>query len=205
MAMRFALLGLFAWLFLLAGPVAHADQSAQADVAATTGPAVSSVPSPALPVDDKSSDTVGQGMAESKLTTFANALLAAGMTDELNGKMPITVYAPTNDAFKAMPAGKLDNLLKPENKPELVSFLKAHMVQGIYDNATMRRMDAAGGSADVPTKADTNLHFRITGNNDLTVTDMMGTEALVEPTEIKGNNGVIEIIDKVLVAPEDLP
>jgi uncharacterized surface protein with fasciclin (FAS1) repeats len=145
--------------------------------------------------------TVGSAVNAERIKTFANAVVVAGLSDELSGQMPVTIYAPSDAAFQAMEPGTLDTLMKPENKDLLRDFLHAHMVWGIYDNATMRRMDEAAGSADVPTVAGTLLHFRVAKGNTLTVTDSQGVEAKISPDEIKETNGVIEVIDHVLTPP----
>src|SRR5476649_2710944 len=93
-------------------------------------------------------------------TTLVAAVKAAGLVDTLQGKGPFTVFAPTNEAFAALPAGTVDNLVKPENKATLTSILTYHVIPGRYD---FRKLDAAikqgGGKADIKTVNGETLSF----------------------------------------------
>ena len=79
-------------------------------------------------------------------TTLVAAVKAAGLVDTLEGKGPFTVFAPTNEAFAALPAGTVDTLLKPENKAKLTTILTDHVVAGHYDVADLEAKAKMGGS-----------------------------------------------------------
>lgn len=120
-------------------------------------------------------------------STLVAAVKAAGLVDTLNGKGPFTVFAPTNAAFAKLPAGTVENLLKPENKDTLVAVLTYHVVPGKVTAADVVKLDTAatvnGKAADI-TVADGGV--KIDGAN-------------VTATDIKASNGVIHVIDSVIL------
>ncbi len=118
--------------------------------------------------------------------TLAQALTAAGLLDTLKGKGPFTVFAPTDEAFKNLPAGTLTDLLKPENKTQLANILKYHVVSGKVMSSDIK-------AGNVPTVAGESLTIAIKGQN------VMVNEATVTKADIAADNGVIHVIDKVLL------
>ncbi|MGO8919187.1 MAG: fasciclin domain-containing protein [Stellaceae bacterium] len=132
-------------------------------------------------------------------TTLVAAVKAAGLVDTLEGPGPFTVFAPTNEAFNALPAGTVDALLKPENKPVLTKVLTYHVVPGSLDTQTLDRdIKAGGGQATLKTVAGETLTVRGSGKN-LTVTDEKGGTAKVTIPDVYQKNGVIMVVDKVLM------
>ncbi len=132
-------------------------------------------------------------------TTLVAAVKAAGLVETLSGKGPFTVFAPTNAAFAALPAGTVDTLLKPENKGQLTKILTCHVVSGsVMAKAVMSMVKADGGSHTVKTVGGCDLTFKVTGKS-VTVTDETGGVATVTIADVRQSNGVIHVIDKVLL------
>ncbi len=132
-------------------------------------------------------------------TTLVAAVKAAGLVDTLEGPGPFTVFAPTNEAFAALPAGTVDTLLKPENKEKLQSILKYHVVSGDYDAGKLKQLVKDGdGKAELKTVEGDKLTF-MAGSDGLTVTDDKGNVANVTIADVKQSNGEIHVIDKVLM------
>jgi uncharacterized surface protein with fasciclin (FAS1) repeats len=132
-------------------------------------------------------------------TTLVAAVKAAGLVDTLEGKGPFTVFAPTNEAFAALPAGTVDTLLKPENKPTLVKVLTYHVVAGRLDAAALDQAIMKGeGKAKLKTVEGDSLTVSGSGK-DLMVTDDKGNTAKVTIADVYQSNGVILVVDKVLM------
>lgn len=132
-------------------------------------------------------------------TTLVAAVKAAGLVDTLEGPGPFTVFAPTNEAFAALPAGTVDTLLKPENKAELTKILEYHVLSGDYTAAKLEDMiKAGGGKAMIATVAGPDLTFSQDGSN-IDVTDAKGDVAVVTIADVRQSNGVIHVVDKVLL------
>lgn len=132
-------------------------------------------------------------------TTLVAAVKAAGLVKTLEGKGPFTVFAPTNEAFAALPAGTVDTLLKPENKATLTKILTYHVVPGRYDAKKLDEMiGAGGGKAELKTVEGGTLTVQGSGKN-LTVTDDKGNTADVTIPDVYQSNGVIMVVDKVLM------
>ena len=132
-------------------------------------------------------------------TTLVAAVKAAGLVDALQGKGPFTVFAPTNEAFAALPAGTVDTLLKPENKDKLVKILTCHVVPAAAMAADVASMAAAdGGSHEVTTLGGCKLKLAAK-DGKVTVTDEAGGTANVTIADVKQSNGVIHVVDKVLL------
>lgn len=135
----------------------------------------------------KQKDIVDTAVAAGSFKTLAAALKAADLIDTLKGTGPFTVFAPTDEAFAKLPAGTLENLLKPENKEKLVAILKYHVVAGkamAKDVAEMSSAKTVNGK-DVPLM----MHGKKV---------MVGT-AFVTKADIEASNGVIHVIDAVLL------
>jgi uncharacterized surface protein with fasciclin (FAS1) repeats len=132
-----------------------------------------------------SKNLVDTAAANGSFKTFGKAIDRAGMSDTLRGAGPFTVFAPTDAAFEKLPAGKLDNLFKPENKEELVSLLNYHVVSGRKTVADVGKWESARTVNGQPAP--------ITLTNDQVSID----GALVTSADIGSSNGVIHGIDKV--------
>jgi uncharacterized surface protein with fasciclin (FAS1) repeats len=132
-------------------------------------------------------------------TTLVAAVKAAGLVETLKGKGPFTVFAPTNEAFAALPAGTVDTLLKPENKAKLTSILTYHVVAGKDDSKTLIKLIKKGnGKAELKTVEGGSLVVTMDGK-DVIVTDEMGGMAKVTIADVYQSNGVIHVVDKVLL------
>ena len=132
-------------------------------------------------------------------TTLVAAVAAAGLVDTLKGAGPFTVFAPTNAAFAALPAGTVENLLKPENKATLVKVLTCHVVGAKAMAAdVMSMVKTDGGMHKVKTVGGCELTLKVDGDK-VTVTDETGGVANVTIADVAQSNGVIHVIDKVLL------
>ena len=133
-------------------------------------------------------------------TTLVAAVKAAGLVDTLSGPGPFTVFAPTNAAFAKLPAGTVDNLLKPENKPTLVKVLTYHVVPGRMTAVNLMKAVKDGeGEAHLKTVAGEDLIVKQAGPGELTVTDSKGDVAMVTIADVLQSNGVIHVIDTVML------
>lgn len=132
-------------------------------------------------------------------TTLVAAVKAAGLVDTLASPGPFTVFAPTNAAFAALPAGTVDGLLKPESKPTLTKILTYHVVAGKMDAAALTQaIKAGGGKATLKTVSGGTL--TATANmGAVKVTDESGGTATVTIADVIQSNGVIHVVDKVLL------
>ncbi|MEM6912258.1 MAG: fasciclin domain-containing protein [Verrucomicrobiota bacterium] len=131
-------------------------------------------------------DIVGVAAANESFTTLVAAVKAAGLVEALQGEGPFTVFAPTNEAFAALPEGTLETLLKPENKEQLTNILLYHVVPAKVMAADVKAMEA-------PTLLE---------GQTITVTvddGVMVDQAKVVATDVKASNGVIHVIDAVIL------
>ena len=146
-----------------------------------------------------SKDIIDNAVNSKDHTTLVAAVKAAGLVETLKGPGPFTVFAPTNAAFAALPAGTVDTLLKPESKPTLTKVLTYHVVAGKYDAAALSKMIADGkGMASLKTVAGGTLTAKASGNTVM-VTDEKGGTATVTIADVYQSNGVIHVVDKVLL------
>ena len=133
-------------------------------------------------------------------TTLVAAVKAAGLVDTLSGPGPFTVFAPTNDAFAKLPAGTVDNLVKPENKATLTKILTYHVVPGRMNAASLMKAVKDGeGQAKLKTVSGDWLIVKQAGPGKLSVTDAKGDVAMVTIGDVMQSNGVIHVIDTVLL------
>ncbi len=133
-------------------------------------------------------------------TTLVAAVKAAGLVDTLSSKGPFTVFAPTNAAFAALPAGTVDTLLKPENKAKLTAVLTYHVVPGkLTSRKLLAMIKAGGGTAELTTVQGGKLTVGLNGPGNLTVTDATGGVADITIKDVNQSNGVIYVVDKVLL------
>ncbi|HTW53379.1 MAG TPA: fasciclin domain-containing protein [Stellaceae bacterium] len=132
-------------------------------------------------------------------TTLVAAVKAGGLVQTLEGPGPFTVFAPTNEAFAALPPGTVDNLVKPENKATLDKILTYHVVPGRYDKATLEQdIKNAGGRISLKTAEGEPLIVSDNGGM-LMVTDSKGGMAQVTIPDVFQSNGVIMVVNKVLM------
>lgn len=132
-------------------------------------------------------------------TTLVAAVKAAGLVETLEGTGPFTVFAPTNAAFNMLPAGTVDNLLKPENKGMLSSVLTYHVVAGNLDaKALMAKVKEGKGMAMLTTVQGEQLTV-MQKDNSLWIKDAKGGVAKVNIKDVRQSNGVIHVIDHVLM------
>jgi uncharacterized surface protein with fasciclin (FAS1) repeats len=132
-------------------------------------------------------------------TTLVAAVKAAGLVETLQGAGPFTVFAPVNAAFDALPAGTVDTLLKPESKDALTKVLTCHVIAAkAMSNAVMGMVKDDGGAHKVKTVGGCELTLKLDGDK-VTVTDETGGVATVTIADVEQSNGVIHVIDKVLL------
>ena len=144
-------------------------------------------------------DIIDNAVNSKDHTTLVAAVKAAGLVDTLKGSGPFTVFAPTNAAFAALPAGTVDTLLKPENKAMLSHILTYHVVAGNLDAAALKRQIAAGnGKATLKTVAGETLTATASGDV-ITITDDKGDASKVTIANVRQSNGVIHVVDHVLL------
>ena len=155
-------------------------------------PAVPPAPAPAR-AGNTLVDVAGK---DARFSTLLKAVEAAGLADTLKGAGPFTLLAPTNDAFAKLPAGALDELLKPENKERLASVLKYHLAVGAY-----RAADVAGKTSTFSVPSVLGPPLRVT----LTENDALINQARVAGPEVSASNGIIYPIDAVLMPPAAEP
>lgn len=135
----------------------------------------------------KAGDIVDTAASADQFSTLVAAVKAAGLVETLKSEGPFTVFAPTNDAFAALPAGTVENLLKPENKEQLVAVLTYHVIPG-----KVMSSDIAGKTAQVETVQGSALSIDATSG-------VMIDNAMVTTADIITSNGVIHVIDKVVL------
>lgn len=133
-------------------------------------------------------------------TTLVTAVQAADLVKTLSGEGPFTLFAPVNDGFAALPEGAVENLLKPENKDQLVKVLTAHVVAGnVSSQDLMREIEAAGDAGfNITTVSGDTLIAKINDGNVILV-DENGGESTVTVANLEQSNGVIHVVDKVLL------
>lgn len=154
---------------------------------ASTATPTTNTPATTLTSTQGSSDIVDTAVAAGSFKTLAAALKAADLVDTLKGPGPFTVFAPTDDAFAKLPPGTLDNLLKPENKSKLQEILTYHVVSGRVGSDKVVALSSA--------KTVQGAEVKISHNAD----GVMVNGAKVVKTDIACSNGVIHVIDAVLL------
>jgi uncharacterized surface protein with fasciclin (FAS1) repeats len=144
-------------------------------------------------------DIVDNAVNSRDHTTLVAAVKAAGLVDTLKGAGPYTVFAPTNTAFAALPAGTVDTLLKPANKATLTQVLTYHVVPGRIDAAALAQQIRAGGGKAMLKTASGGTRTASMRGNDVVIMDAKGNAAVVTTADVYQSNGVIHVIDKVLL------
>jgi uncharacterized surface protein with fasciclin (FAS1) repeats len=190
MSKRFTLIAAAAALALVAGAAAPLSAASKSEKTVNVGGA------PMYP-----SKNIIQNAVNSKdHTTLVAAVKAASLVDTLSGPGPFTVFAPTNEAFAKLPAGTVDNLIKPENKATLTKILTYHVVPGRMTAANLMKSIKDGeGEAKLKTVSGDWLMVEQPGPGKLTITDAKGDVAMVTIADVLQSNGVIHVVDTVLL------
>ncbi|MBK6963225.1 MAG: fasciclin domain-containing protein [Bacteroidales bacterium] len=144
-------------------------------------------------------DVVDIAIGSADHTTLVAAVKAAGLVATLKGAGPFTVFAPTNAAFDKLPAGTVESLLKPENKAQLAKILTYHVVSGNLDAAAVVAAIKSGNGKAVLTTVSGGKLTASMDNGKVKLTDETGKSAFVTATDLKGSNGVIHVIDGVVL------
>ncbi|MGV3489996.1 MAG: fasciclin domain-containing protein [Devosia sp.] len=144
-------------------------------------------------------DIIDNAVNSADHTTLVAAVQAAGLVETLKGAGPFTVLAPTNEAFAALPAGTVDNLLKPENKDQLTKILTCHVIPAkALSTDIVSMVEADGGEHKVETVGGCELTLKA-ADGKVTITDENGGVANVTIADVIQSNGVIHVIDAVLL------
>jgi uncharacterized surface protein with fasciclin (FAS1) repeats len=147
-----------------------------------------------------SKDIVDNAVNSADHTTLVAAVKAAGLVETLKGKGPFTVFAPTNAAFAKLPAGSVETLVKPESKATLTKILTYHVVPGKYDFMALEAaIKKQSGKATLATASGGKLMFAMNGKHNIAVTDEGGNSANISTYDVYQSNGVINVIDTVLM------
>jgi uncharacterized surface protein with fasciclin (FAS1) repeats len=146
-----------------------------------------------------SKDIVDVAAGSKDHTTLVAAVKAADLVETLKGQGPFTVFAPTNEAFEKLPAGTVETLLKPENKKALTGILTYHVVAGNLDaKAVLAAIKKGKGKATLTTVAGGKITASVV-DGKVVITDAKGGKATVTAADLKASNGVIHVIDAVLM------
>ncbi len=144
-------------------------------------------------------DVVDIAIGSPAHTTLVAAVKAADLVGTLKSKGPFTVFAPTNDAFAKLPAGTVETLLKPENKGKLAGILTYHVIAGnLMAKDVVAAIKKGNGKAEVTTVNGQKLTITLMGDKVM-ITDASGNSAHVTTADLKGTNGVVHVIDGVLL------
>ncbi len=145
-------------------------------------------------------DIVDNAVNSADHTTLVAAVKAAGLVETLKGPGPFTVFAPTNDAFENLPEGTVETLLKPENKDTLVKVLTYHVVPGrLGYKEIAEQIKAGGGKAELKTASGGTLTAMTNGDVSVVLKDENGNVANISTYDVYQSNGVIHVIDKVML------
>ncbi|WP_332784311.1 fasciclin domain-containing protein [Sphingomonas sp. PB1R3] len=177
---------------------------AQTTPAPAAPAAPQTMPAPAAPagtVTPAATGTIVQILAATPdRSTLAKLVTTAGLTTDLSGPGPFTVFAPSNEAFSRMPAGAIDNLSKPENKPVLATILKYHVVPGKLTAEQLKAQITAGnGTATLTTLAGQPLTAQVGPNGNIMLTDVNGQKAYVDKADVNATNGVVHLTNGINV------
>src|SRR5450755_2675199 len=145
-------------------------------------------------------DIIDNAVNSADHTTLVAAVKAAGLVATLKGPGPFTVFAPVNSAFTKLPAGTVETLLKPENHDTLVKILTYHVVAGRFSTENLRKMIKAGhGTAALKTVSGGTLTLMMNGEDNIILKDEKGDVANLTISNVYQSNGVIQVIDTVLL------
>jgi uncharacterized surface protein with fasciclin (FAS1) repeats len=147
----------------------------------------------------RTKDIIDNAVNSADHTTLVAAVKAAGLVDTLKGSGPFTVFAPTNAAFDKLPSGTVGMLVKPENKETLTKILTYHVVAGRMDARTiMNAIKKGHGTAQLKTVSGGTLTAMMSGKN-LVLRDEKGGTSMVRISDVRQSNGVIHVVDTVLM------
>ena len=147
-----------------------------------------------------SKDIVDNAVNSADHTTLVAAVKAAGLVETLKGKGPFTVFAPTNNAFAALPAGTVDGLLKPDMKGALTKVLTYHVVAGNWSASDiMKAIKRGKGTATLTTVSGGKLWAMQNGPLNVVLKDEKGAVASISTYDVRQSNGVIHVIERVLM------
>ena len=187
---------MFGMLLLATASIALASQSASAQMMKSNdsmNPMVGGAPML------RTMDIVDNAVNSADHTTLVAAVKAAGLVETLKSKGPFTVFAPTNAAFDKLPAGTVGTLVKPENKGTLTKILTYHVLAGKLDSkAIAKKIKKGNGTAKFTTVSGDTLTARMNGNW-LVLTDEKGGTSTVSIADVYQSNGVIHVVDTVLL------
>lgn len=145
-------------------------------------------------------DIVDNAVNSADHTTLVAAVKAADLVATLKGPGPFTVFAPVNDAFRDLPAGTVETLLKPENKAMLTRILTYHVVPGRLTSAELRKRIKAGkGAATLKTVSGGTLWAMMNGESNIVIKDETGAVAQITTYDVNQSNGVIHVINRVVM------
>ena len=188
--MNFKITNLVAIAFLSVGAFASVNQDKSMDTNPMVGGAAMM----------RSMDIVDNAVNSPDHTTLVAAVKAAGLVDALKGKGPLTVFAPTNGAFKLLPDGTVETLVKPENKDTLTKILTYHVVAGLYDSKAIKAgIRKGGGTFMLKALNGGTLTFMMNGPMNIVIKDEKGGTASISTYDVYQSNGVIQVVDKVLM------
>ncbi|WP_297514782.1 fasciclin domain-containing protein [uncultured Caulobacter sp.] len=160
--------------------------------------AATAVAAPALAADH-APNIVGVAAGNPDFSTLVTAVKAAGLVDTLSGPGPFTVFAPNNAAFAKLPAGTVETLVKPENKPTLTKILTCHVVAGkVVAKDLLAAIKANGGAYTIKTVGGCQFKAAVKAGK-VVITDEKGGQSTVAATDVAASNGVIHVIDSVLM------
>ena len=150
-------------------------------------------------VEEVAPNIVGVASANENFSTLVVAVGAAELVETLSGEGPFTVFAPTNDAFAKLPAGTVDNLLKPESKETLTSILTYHVVSGKFDAAAViEAINTNGGKFTVTTVQGGKIELSLSDGNVM-LKDAQGGLSKVVIADVAASNGIIHAVDTVVM------
>ena len=183
-----------------ADPMPAATETPAEPMPAEAMPAAATNPSVGGASMDAAKDIVTNASAAPNLSTLVAAVKAADLVATLQGAGPFTVFAPTDDAFAKLPAGAVDGLLKPEMKADLAAVLTYHVAAGNVDAAAlMQQIEAGVGNATLTTVQGATLTATLDGAGGIILTDAKGGTAKVTTADVRQSNGVVHVIDSVLM------
>ncbi|EHQ30507.1 fasciclin domain-containing protein [Mucilaginibacter paludis] len=148
-----------------------------------------------------SADDVVQNIAKSKEhTTFTNSIAVCGLAETLKSRGPLTIFAPTNDAFNKLSPGMLDTLLKPQHNAELTRLLTYHVIPGkLTSKDIARQINSNNGEATFTTLSGSKLKAKINGDRNIVLIDEGGNESVISQFDIEQNNGIIDVVTGLLI------
>jgi len=181
---------MMALFFFACGPTTTDDANTEEDTMEESSEDMASAQETATSEEEMGKDIVTLAMETESLSTLVAAVKAGGLVETLQGDGPFTVFAPTNEAFAALPEGTLESLLKPENKDQLIAILTYHVVPGkvmssdLSDGQTAKTVNGA----DITVSLDGGA---------------MINDAKVAMADVEASNGVVHVIDKVILPPTE--